>query len=266
MKCCHNPLRTAAAKSGLSRSPLFPIVWFFQFLKTLLIVSSSDWERISICTFKFHINVLTTKRSLEQCIPWPHLGHRKPCFCKVLNPLKPCPPLRPRAAGYPPRVAGGWVMHPSSAFSSDQDEQRFPFMDRDGHERMLSMCSLMVLAELCSMMASTLGEMPFFNQHILCKITVCLCYKCLGNLSGKYMSVMLLELKWVLVWRKWETGKAQLSSTCQTLDQGGRADVQIAPWQNYPKAFLLSLPFHGCPFGLPPEDFADCSWRLGGVQ
>lgn len=48
----------------------------------------------------------------------------------------------------------------------------------------------------------------------------------------------------------------------QTLDQGGRADVPIAPWQNCPKTSLLSLPFHGCPFGLPTEDFANCSWRL----
>lgn len=87
------------------------------------------------------------------------------------------------------------MMHLSSALSSGQGEQRFPFMDSDGHERMLSMCSVMVLAELCSMMASSLGEMPFFTQHILCKITVCLCYKCLGNVSGKYMSGMLLELK-----------------------------------------------------------------------
>lgn len=48
----------------------------------------------------------------------------------------------------------------------------------------------------------------------------------------------------------------------QTLNQGGEADVQIAPWQNYPKISLFSLPFHGCPFGFPNEDFADYSWRL----
>lgn len=35
---------------------------------------------------------------------------------------------------------------PSSALSSDRDEQRFPFMDSDDHERMLSTCSPMVLA------------------------------------------------------------------------------------------------------------------------
>lgn len=38
-----------------------------------------------------------------------------------------------------------------------------------------------------------LGEMPFFTQHNLCKITVCLHCKCLGKVSGKYTSGMLLE-------------------------------------------------------------------------
>lgn len=61
-------------------------------------------------------------------------------------------------------------MHPSSALSSDGDEQKFPSMNSDGHERMLSMCSLMVLAELASMMASSLGETPnaiFYSAHAL---------------------------------------------------------------------------------------------------
>lgn len=48
----------------------------------------------------------------------------------------------------------------------------------------------------------------------------------------------------------------------QTLNQGGGADIHIATWQNYPKTSLPSLPFQGCPFGFPNEDFADCSWRL----
>ena len=58
---------------------------------------------------------------------------------------------------------------------------------------------VMALASVCSAGRAVerdgkqLGEMPFFTQHGLCKITVCLRYKCLGKVSGKYTSGILLE-------------------------------------------------------------------------
>lgn len=82
----------------------------------------------------------------------------------------------------------------SSASSSNQDEQRFPFMDSDGHERKLSMCSLKASLRALQHDGKQLGENAiFYSAQSLQNYS--LCYKCLGNVSGKYMSGMLLELK-----------------------------------------------------------------------